>query len=283
MVDFGQLLRARRKEKDLSQIALSQLLERKGIFLHNTVISRWETGVCSLSTKDRDTVIAIAGVLGMTEDERNTLLLSAGLAPLRPNELDVDKMLEGLGPDRRYRTYFLHKALGWDERQIGDKLGIPFYDVQRDIERVEEEKRLEGRLIDEKEIKERTFDIEMQPGRGGYHNVELESNTILIDRITVRPSDIGAPFDFLVFDREQQSEYQTGDDLIWKGSSNGPRLSWLPVRPELYRDRDGTKQLHVAIAVHDRLPRFDMEQQELDEYLKQPVTFTIMVRYQPLP
>jgi transcriptional regulator with XRE-family HTH domain len=283
MGDFGQILRARRKEKGLTQIALSQLLERNGIFFHNTVISRWETGASPLSTKDRDNVIAIADVLGMTEDEKNALLLSAGLAPLRSNELDVDKMLKGLGPERRYHTYFLHKVLGWDERQIGDKLGIPFYDVQRDIERVEEEKRIEGRFIDEKEIKERTFDIEMHPGSGKYHNVDLESDTILIDRITVRPSDIGAPFDFLVFDREQHSEYQTDEDLVWKGSSKGPRLSWLPVRPELYRDRDGTQRLHLAIAVHERLTRFDLEQQELDAYLKRPVTFTVVVRYQPIP
>jgi hypothetical protein len=91
-------------------------------------------------------VLAIAKILDMDDSEKNELLLKAGLSPLQPEELDIDAMLSKWPPGRWRKTYFLRKYLGWDERRVADKLGIPFWDVQNDIKEAENEiKRLSGK------------------------------------------------------------------------------------------------------------------------------------------
>lgn len=278
MSDFGSLLKVKRDREGLTQQEVSRRLKRKGISLHHSMISRWERGRRLPRAQDRDTVIAIADVLGMTEDEKNTLLVGAGLKPLRPADLDVDKILKGLGPQRWHKTDFLHKTMEWGEQEIGEKLGIPFWDVQHDIERAEEEKPRQ-----EREFFEAVEELTMQPGRGRYLDISLLANTILIDRIIVQPSDTGAPFEFKVFDREQQSAYPGDEDLVLERSSDGRRLRWVPVRPELYQDGDGSKRLHCGIVLRERHIRFDLGEQELQDYLQLPVTFRVTLRYRPLP
>ena len=82
----------------------------------------------------------------MDDMERNELLVRAGLSPLQPGELDIDAMLSALGPERSRKTWFLRKTLGWDEKRVADKLGIPFWDVRSDIKEAEKElQRLSGK------------------------------------------------------------------------------------------------------------------------------------------
>jgi len=128
MFDFGPFLRKKREGKGLTQEKLAT-----AVFLHPSIISRWETGGRLPSVGQREILLAIGDLLGMKDDEKNDLLVSAGLAPLLHKELDVDSILRCLEPDRWRQTYFLHKEMGWDEQRIGDKLKIAFWEVRQDL------------------------------------------------------------------------------------------------------------------------------------------------------
>lgn len=158
MDDFGSLLRKNRQSKGLTQAKLASLLQRKGQFIHDSVISRWETGDRQPGVDDRELLLAIGDALGMNEDEKNELLVKAELSPLQLEELDLDKMLQSLGPKRWRQTYFLHKEMGWDEKRIGAKLRIAFWDVREDIAKAE--------LLEQQEDPEKSLKIWVR-GAGG--------------------------------------------------------------------------------------------------------------------
>ncbi len=86
-----------------------------------------------------------------TEEGKNKLLTMAGLFPLQPEELDLDRLLDNLAARWR-KTHFLHDVMRWDERRIGDKLGIAFWEVKQDLEEAKMRKEVEaerGRLLEE--------------------------------------------------------------------------------------------------------------------------------------
>jgi len=172
MFKFGPFLREKRKAKGLSQEKLARLLKNKGVFLDHTIISRWETGDRLPSAKQRETLLAIAAVLSMNDSEKNDLLVKAGLAPLQPNEVDVDSILKSLGPKRWQQSYFLYKKMGWDEKQIGGKLGIPFWDVRNDIEK--------AKLLESKECPENSLMISVQEVGGTAVDIETQRSGKLI-------------------------------------------------------------------------------------------------------
>lgn len=133
MDDFGTFLKKRRVERHLDQVDLSRRLSEKGIPVHNSTISRWEHNKRLPNVDQREALLVIGDVLGMSVDDKNNLLVKADLAPVQPEELDVDHILAGL--TKRYKkSHFLHKTMRWSDEQIGRKLDIPFWEVQKDIE-----------------------------------------------------------------------------------------------------------------------------------------------------
>ncbi|MFO8102218.1 MAG: helix-turn-helix transcriptional regulator [Dehalococcoidia bacterium] len=133
MSEFGDLLRQKREEARLTQKDLARQLSQKiGFSIHDSVISRWETGARIPETDDREAVIGLADVFGIDDGEKNRFLITAGLAPLRSHEMNVDDALAEFG--KRYeKVRFLKEELGWIDNDIGNKFDIRSFDVRRDL------------------------------------------------------------------------------------------------------------------------------------------------------
>ena len=110
MDEFGSLLKQRRIARGLTQASLSDLLWKKGIFVHNSLLSRWEHNERRPSAGQRKALLAIGDVLSMRDDEKSDLLVKAGLAPIQPEEIDVEAMLESL-PKTWQKVAFLRNDL----------------------------------------------------------------------------------------------------------------------------------------------------------------------------
>ncbi len=130
MDDFGSFLKDKRNRKGLTLRKLSKLC-----YLDASQLSRWETGRVLPLSKHRPDLLKIAKILNMDESEKNDLLVKAGLTPLQPDELDVDAILSGMS-SRRSKSWFLCERMKWTESQAATKLGVPFFDIRRDVEEV---------------------------------------------------------------------------------------------------------------------------------------------------
>ncbi len=164
----------------------------------------------------------------------------------------------------------LEEAIKLLEASRGEKPEIPSREVRGDVGEAEQEK---------SEFREAVAEMTIEPDKGKYFNISLPANVVWIDSIVVRPSDAGATFRFMVFDREQQSEYPSEEDAVLEQSSTGRRITYHPPRPEAYHDRDESNRLHCGIAVIGRHHRFNLDEQQLQTYLECPVSFIVAVRY----
>ena len=136
MDDFGSFLKKRRVAKGLDQVDLSRLLSEKGVPVHNSLISRWEHNERLPGVDQREALLVIGDILGIRDDEKSDFLVKAGLAPIQHEEIDVDAVLQNMQKTWQ-KVGFLSRDLGWDEKPIANKLGIPFYQVRTELARAD--------------------------------------------------------------------------------------------------------------------------------------------------
>ncbi len=105
--------------------------------------------------------------------------------------------------------------------------------------------------------------VTVNPNHGRYFGLKLPADDVGIHSITVLTSDHDVPFQFLIFDRKQTSDYYNHADVFWEEKGTGRRLTYIEPRPELYHDRDKCTHLHCGISLDERPMRFDIEGQEL--------------------
>jgi site-specific recombinase XerD len=127
-------------------------------------------------------------------------------------------------------------------------------------------------------LEEVEVEVSIEPGKGLYLPIDLPASKVLIESIDVRPSDDGCDFQFSLFDREPDL-YPGKQDVLFERKSTGQRIVYSPARLKLYHDRNKSNRLHCAIGVTSRHYRFDIEGQELRDYLEKPVSFTVTLLY----
>lgn len=110
-------------------------------------------------------------------------------------------------------------------------------------------------------------------------NIPLRANKIEIKAITIRTSDLYIKYDFFIFEEQYSEEFPDERDTFFSKSCSGRRITYLKPRPSTYEDLDGCKHLHCGIALHERLTRFNMNNQEFNEYLQSPVGFNVTLKY----
>lgn len=131
-MQFGEYLREKRQKRGLTQKELGYA----GMVDHSTV-SRWESGQETPNASHRLALLGMAAKLQLEDTEKSDLLQKAGLAPIKAEEVDVDKTLR-MFHERWHKTRYL-AYLGWSKEGIADKLGIPFFEVDHDLQKAKED------------------------------------------------------------------------------------------------------------------------------------------------
>lgn len=120
----------------------------------------------------------------------------------------------------------------------------------------------------------------LQPYYGiEYLNIPVDSNDLLIDDIIITTSHPNSSYTFSIFDSEQPPDGYNDWDVFWKERVSTRRTIYITPRPQLYHDVDGCKHLHCAFEHEGHPIRFDLNNQQLNDYFSQPVTFTVTLHY----
>lgn len=113
-----------------------------------------------------------------------------------------------------------------------------------------------------------------------YLNISIPSNDLWIDSVTITTSHPKSQYKFLIFDRKQPPDFYNEEDIFWDQEGSGHKATYVEPKPQIYHDADACKHLHCGL-VHEGHPRrFDIEEQELEDYFREPVTYTVTVEYQ---
>lgn len=132
--------------------------------------------------------------------------------------------------------------------------------------------------------------VTIQPSQKGFTNPEslvgakyldisISYNDLWIDSVAITTSHPKAPYKFLIFDRKQPEDFYNEEDIFWEEECYSRRTQYVQPQPKRYHDADECKHLHCGLE-HEGHPRdFGMDEQELQEYFRQPVTYTVRLEY----
>ena len=129
------------------------------------------------------------------------------------------------------------------------------------------------------ESKEVIEKITIEPNNGKYLDLAIESNEINIEEIIIRTSYLYGIFYFLIFEEKCSQEFPDQRDTFLFEECGGQRITHIVPSLSTYQDLDGCKHLHCGIALRERLPRFDLNDQDLEKHLQSPVDFTLTLYY----
>ncbi len=110
--------------------------------------------------------------------------------------------------------------------------------------------------------------------------LKTRSARILIQSIALRTSSAGFPYRLLVFESvPRDTTVWDDEDLIGMEETQNKACVWAPGGPLEYTNGRGENEVHVALETSWRAMRFDLEGEELLRYFREPVRFTITLRY----
>ena len=68
-------------------------------------------------------------------------------------------------------------------------------------------------------------DVEISPDQGQLFDIAIPANSVWIHSIQITPAESNSKFEFLLWDRRQEADYdQKLEDLIYQSESNGHRI-----------------------------------------------------------
>jgi hypothetical protein len=109
----------------------------------------------------------------------------------------------------------------------------------------------------------------------------LESGSIIINWVEVRTSDPNVPFQVMVFESqppEDCSDWEQ-EDLIRSSLVNQRVYKYIPSLSWLYQNHEKTPVLYGGVVLGQRPCRFDIPDNEEENYYNTPVTITITIHY----
>jgi transcriptional regulator with XRE-family HTH domain len=127
--------------------------------------------------------------------------------------------------------------------------------------------------------------VSMRPSTRQLLNLPLLANTILIESIRVVAAE-ECRFRFAMYDSVRQLEvdsdpygHRLEDDCVIGPIYGWKKVSYKPERADIYIDKDNSRLLHCDISYLEPPIRFDLNDEELREYQKNPVKFTVTLVY----
>jgi len=202
----------------------------------------------------------------------------------RAHKDDLGKRHDRIKGDEARAMLRARRELKWPDWRIAGTFDRDIRQLRKHLKVLEKEQAHKGAKRSKLgEVLEAHTQVRIAPEHGLIFDIELPANTIWIDSITVRPSDTGTPFQFMVSDRELEPGYPNDLDMVCEVSSQGRRLTYTPIRPQRYQDQDECRHLHCIIAAHKRHRRFDLDNSQLQEYLQTPAKFDITLLYKLAP
>ena len=170
------------------------------------------------------------------------------------------------------------------------RLRNDYKEIIRDLEDIQDDTQKQRPVGEEDQLLLITEAVTIQPSQKGftdtesligakYLDISIPSNDLWIESITIITSHPKAPYKFLIFDRKQPGDFYNEEDMFWEEEFYDRRTQYVQPQLKRYHDADECKHLHCGFE-HEGHPRdFGMEEQELRDYFRQQVTYTVRLEY----